>query len=159
MRVRSDCILCLCIPFILSLSSNEAGHIRTCSACVTANWRLSLQVPLAACNKVPFRWIKVDPFARATRWQQRSRMLWLSRLGQRSSWPSWASQRSAYSVYGEKLGRLGRRPYHRKRLTRLVGLPFKISSSPSLWGNIIGNVGSPKGAWVGKWPYYPGEVF
>ena len=53
---------------------------------------------------------------RAKSWQQRLRMLWLFPLDPvwRSSWPSWLQ-----SVYMEKSW-----PYHRKRVTRLDGLPL-----------------------------------
>ena len=44
-RAWSNCILC--IPFILSGSSNECW-LHTCNACVITTWRLGLRAPLVA---------------------------------------------------------------------------------------------------------------
>ena len=41
--------LVLCIPFILSGSSNECW-LHTCDACVITTWRLGLRAPLVARN-------------------------------------------------------------------------------------------------------------
>ena len=45
----SNCILC--IPFILSGSPNKCW-LHTCDTCIISIWRLGLQAPRAACNKL-----------------------------------------------------------------------------------------------------------
>ena len=46
---RSWSICVLCIPFILSKSSNESW-LHTCDTCVMTTWRLGLRAPLVARN-------------------------------------------------------------------------------------------------------------
>ena len=58
---------------------------------------------------------KVDPFALASRACASSDCLALAALNR---------LREPKCLYREKLARLGGSPYHRKRVTRLGGLPF-----------------------------------
>lgn len=59
----------------------------------------------------------VDPFVHAKSWQQRSCILWFSRLYLIDS----ARQPK---VYGEKMTRLGGWPCHRNRVTQIGGSPL-----------------------------------
>ena len=104
------------------------------------NWKLSVNVGLGegrwAVSEKRIRKVtllafskrlyekKIAPLPFLCPSQQHSRMLWLSKCSDCLTLSELARLTKPKCLYGEKLARLGGRPYHHKRVTRLAESPF-----------------------------------